>query len=103
MKRSLSKFDLLSIGMGCVIGWSWVIYGGYWGSKAGTLGAVLTFVITGILCTFVGLIYGELTSAFPRAGADVSIAYLGLGRKAAIVVCWCVLYNHEQASCQRIQ
>jgi len=91
LKKTLSKIDLLSIGIGAVIGWSWVVYGGYWSVVPGTLGGVGTFVIAALLCSLVGLIYAEVTSAFPRIGVDVSIAYIGLGRLASIIVCWCTL------------
>lgn len=92
MKKSMSKWDLLSIGVGAVIGWSWVIYGGYWGTTAGTIGGIITFILAAILCSFVGLVYAELTSAFPRNGVDVSAVYLGLGHTASVISCWCVLF-----------
>ena len=34
MVKSLSKWNLLSIGIGAVIGWSWVIYAGYAGRNS---------------------------------------------------------------------
>lgn len=39
-----------------------------------------------------GLVYAELTSAFPKIGVDVSITFLGLGQIPSIIVSWCVLY-----------
>ena len=92
MKKSMSKWDLLSIGVGAVIGWSWVIYGGYWGTTAGTVGAIITFLMAAILCSFVGLVYAELTSAFPRNGVDVSAVFLGMGRVPSVIACWCVMF-----------
>ena len=73
MVKSLSKWNLLSIGIGAVIGWSWVIYAGYWSVTPGTLGGILAFVVAALLCSLVGLVYAELTSAFPKIGVDVSI------------------------------
>ena len=92
MVKSLSKWNLLSIGIGAVIGWSWVIYAGYWSVTPGTLGGVLAFVVAALLCSLVGLVYAELTSAFPKIGVDVSITFMGLGQIPALIVSWCVLY-----------
>lgn len=92
MKKSMSKWDLLSVGVGAVIGWSWVIYGGYWGTMAGTIGGIITFVLAAVLCSFVGLVYAELTSAFPRNGVDVSAVYLGMGHIPSVISCWCVMF-----------
>lgn len=92
MKKSLSKWDLLSIGVGAVIGWSWVIYGGYWGTTAGTIGGIITFLLAAVLCSFIGMVYAELTSAFPRNGVDVSTVFLSMGRVPAVIACWCVMF-----------
>ncbi len=92
MVKSLSKWNLLSIGIGAVIGWSWVIYAGYWSVTPGTLSGILAFAVAALSCSLVGLVYAELTSAFPKIGVDVSITFLGLGQIPAIIVSWCVLY-----------
>lgn len=91
LQKSFSKWSVLSMGLGCVVGWSWIIYAGFWGSTPGTLGGILAFVIAGLLCSFIGLVYAELTSAFPRAGGDVVFVFEGLGDKAAILTGWCVM------------
>lgn len=83
LSRELNKWDLLAIGLGAVIGWSWVIYAGVWSTTAGSFGGVAAFVIGGILCSFVGLIYAELSSSMPRAGGDIVFTFEGLGQKFA--------------------
>lgn len=81
LQKSFDWKALLALGLGCVVGWSWVIYSGMWGSLGGTMGGVLAFVIVAILCSFVGLVYAELSSTYPKAGGEVifSIEALGLG------------------------
>lgn len=91
LKRTLSRWDLLAIGIGAVIGWSWIIYAGIWSSAGGTVGGLIGFAIAGVLCTFVGLAYAELTSAFPRAGGDVVFAYEGIGETAGIITAWAMI------------
>lgn len=85
LKKSLSTVDLLSIGIGAVIGWSWVIYAGPWSTFGGSFGGILAFVFGGIVCTFVGLAYAELSSAMPRAGGDMAFTFVGLGDRWAYV------------------
>lgn len=81
LKKSLSTVDLLSIGIGAVIGWSWVIYAGPWSTFGGSLGGIIAFIFGGIICSFVGLAYAELSSTMPRAGGDISFSFIGLGDK----------------------
>jgi len=83
LAKELSKWDLLSIGIGAVIGWSWVIYAGVWSTGAGSFGGVLAFIIGGVLCTFVGFAYAELSSSMPRAGGDIVFTFEGLGDRFA--------------------
>ena len=88
-KKSLSGLSILSIGLGCVVGWSWIIYAGLWGSTPGTLGGVLAFIIAGILCSFIGVVYAELTSIYPRAGGDAVFVFEGLGEIWSVIAGWC--------------
>lgn len=44
LKKSLSTMDLLAIGIGAVIGWSWVIYAGVWSTLGGSLGGIIAFI-----------------------------------------------------------
>lgn len=91
LKKTLSWQALLSMGLGAVVGWSWIIYAGFWSTGGGSLGGIIGFVITGILCSLVAMVYAELTSAYPRVGGDVVFTFEGLGDKFAIVSQWSLL------------
>lgn len=93
LKKVLNKWDLLTIGVGAVIGWSWVIYAGVWSTMPGSLGGVIAFLIGGILCSFVGLAYAELASSMPRAGGDIVYTFKGLGDRWAFIAGACVGYG----------
>ena len=90
-EKKLKARELVAIGLGAVVGWSWIVYGGLWSTVGGSLGGVLAFFITGLLCCLVGLVYAELTSAYPKAGGDIVFAFEGLGVKASLVTMWCML------------
>ncbi|MFP3470803.1 amino acid permease, partial [Micrococcus sp. SIMBA_144] len=68
LKKVLSKFDLLFLALGAMLGWGWVVLSGTWLTSAGSYGAVLAFAIGGFLVICVGLNYAELASAMPRVG-----------------------------------
>ena len=46
--RQLGRWDALAIGFGAMIGFGWVVLTGEWLVAAGTLGAVLAFVVGGV-------------------------------------------------------
>ncbi|MBU8918346.1 APC family permease [Bacillus sp. FJAT-29953] len=93
LKKSLSKWDLLTIGVGAAVGWTWVMYAGVWTSVPGSMGGVIAFLVGGILCSFVGLAYAELASAMPRAGGDIVYTFKGLGDRWAFFAGACVGYG----------
>ncbi|WP_423798585.1 APC family permease [Neobacillus sp. SAB-20_R2A] len=93
LKKLLSKWDLLTIGVGAAVGWTWVMYAGVWTSVPGSMGGVFAFLVGGILCSFVGLAYAELASAMPRAGGDIVYTFKGLGDRWAFFAGACVGYG----------
>ncbi|MDN5661248.1 MAG: amino acid permease, partial [Brevibacterium aurantiacum] len=63
--KALGSVDALIIGFGAMIGFGWVVLTGEWLSGAGTLGAILAFVVGGIIMCFVGTVYSEMVAAMP--------------------------------------
>jgi len=55
--KGLSGKALVAIGLRAIVGWSWVVYGGMWSTLGGSLGGIIGFAITGVLCSLVGLVY----------------------------------------------
>ena len=85
--KVLSKSDVFVLAFGAMIGWGWVVLSGEWIQTAGTLGAILAFVLGGIMVLFVGQAYAELTSAMPKCGGEKCILYLYLGYNTRIHIC----------------
>ncbi|MCH8302321.1 MAG: hypothetical protein IH912_06180, partial [Proteobacteria bacterium] len=46
--RVIRRRELLALAFGAMIGWSWVALTGNWIDRAGSLGAMLAFVLGGI-------------------------------------------------------
>ena len=88
LSRVLGRTDIIAIGFGTMVGWSWIMMAASWVSEAGILGTVTAFAIGGALILAIGSIYGELTAALPLAGGEFVYAYRALGSRFALVVGW---------------
>lgn len=89
-KNKLNRMDVFVLAFGAMIGWGWVVLSGEWIDTAGTLGAVLAFVLGGALVLFVGLVYAELASAMPTAEGVLLFSKTALGDRAAFVSSWSI-------------
>ena len=54
LKRSLSALNLISLGIGCIIGTGIFVLTGRAAANFAGPGIMISFVITGLLCAFVG-------------------------------------------------
>jgi APA family basic amino acid/polyamine antiporter len=83
LKRTLNKWNLLSLGIGCVVGAGiFVMVGEAAGALAGPA-VVLSFLLTAIACGLAGLCYAEMASVLPVSGSAYTYAYATLGEFAA--------------------
>ena len=57
------------------------------------MGGVLSFLIVAVLCSFVGLVYAELASAYPKAGGEVVFSIESMGLGAARIAQWMCLLS----------
>lgn len=92
--KVLNRFDVLFLAFGAMIGWGWVVLSGTWISSAGSLGAMLAFVVGGIMVIFVGLTYAELASAMPKVGGEHAYVWRGIGPKASFIASWAIALGY---------
>jgi APA family basic amino acid/polyamine antiporter len=92
--RVLGRRDVLAVAFGAMIGFGWVVLAGTWLQEAGSLGAILAFLIGGLLVLFVGLTYSELVSAMPKAGGEHNYAWRALGSRGAFVASWAIALGY---------
>ena len=93
-ERVLGKKDVFAIAFGAMIGWGWVVLAGSWIEKAGTLGAIISFVLGGVLVLFVGLTYAELTSAMPQCGGEQIFSLRALGPNFSYLCTWAIILSY---------
>jgi len=88
LKKVLHGRDLIALAFGAAIGWAWVVLSGEWLQAGGTLGAILGFVIGGVMVFFVGMTYAELCPAMPRCGGEHIFSMRALGFNWSFVCSW---------------
>lgn len=86
LRRTLTAFNLISLGIGCIIGTGIFVLTGRAAAEFAGPGIMVSFVITGVLCAFVALCYAELASMVPVSGSAYSYSYASMGEIAAWVM-----------------
>ncbi|KMY55605.1 amino acid permease [Bacillus sp. FJAT-27231] len=92
--KTLGNRDVLALAFGAMIGWGWVVTTGLWITEAGSLGAILAFILGGILVIFVGLTYAELASSLPLAGGEHVYSYKAMGRVPSFITTWAIVLGY---------
>ena len=92
--RVLGRRDVIALAFGAMIGWSWVVLTGTWITSAGTLGAILAFLVGGGAIAIVGLTYAELASALPYAGGEHVYSQRALGNTASFICTWAIILGY---------
>lgn len=92
--RVLGRWDILSLSFGAMVGWGWVVLTSEWILTAGVLGAMLAFLVGGVVVALVGLTYSELTSAMPKVGGEHVFSYRGLGLDASFACTWFIILGY---------
>ncbi len=86
LKRSLGKWNLLLLGVGCIIGAGIFVRTGSAAALHAGPAVLLSFVVAGIVCGFAGLCYAELSSTLPVSGSAYTYGYTTLGEFVAWIM-----------------
>ncbi|OOB79533.1 MAG: alcohol dehydrogenase [Epulopiscium sp. Nuni2H_MBin001] len=97
--KVFSKWDILMIAFGAMIGWGWVVSSGSWIATGGVIGAIIGFAIGGIMIFFVGLTYAELTSAMPQCGGEHVFSHKAMGPLGSFVCTWMIILGYVGVVC----
>ena len=86
LKRSLGKWNLLLLGVGCIIGAGIFVRTGSAAALHAGPAVLLSVVVAGIVCAFAGLCYAELSSTLPVSGSAYTYGYTTLGEFVAWIM-----------------
>lgn len=98
LKRTLSAANLVSLGIGCIIGAGIFVMTGQAAAEHAGPAIVISFVLAGLCCAFAGLCYAELASMLPVSGSAYSYAYASLGEIFAWIMGWLLLLEYGLAA-----
>jgi APA family basic amino acid/polyamine antiporter len=95
LKRALSAINLVTLGIGAIIGAGIFVLTGAAAAQYAGPAIVLSFVVGGIACAFAGLCYAEMASTVPIAGSAYTYAYATMGEFIAWVIGWDLILEYS--------
>lgn len=98
LKRTLGKWNLLSLGIGCIIGAGIFVMTGTASAQYAGPAIMLSFVVAGFACAFAGLCYAELASVLPISGSAYTYTYATLGEMLAWAMGWLLVLEYGLAA-----
>src|SRR5258707_4746485 len=88
LRRALGPAQLISIGIGSIIGTGIFVLTGTAAAHHGGPAILLSFVLAAIACVFAGLCYAEFASMIPVSGSAYTYGYATLGEFVAWIIGW---------------
>ncbi|MDX1917962.1 MAG: amino acid permease [Candidatus Caenarcaniphilales bacterium] len=98
LKRVLGPFDLVMMGVGCIVGVGIYILSGVAAANYAGPAVLISFMIAGAVCGVVGFAYAELASLFPSAGSAYTYSYHAFGKRVAWFLGWTLLLEYMVAA-----
>ncbi len=98
LKRTLGPLNLVSLGVGCIIGAGIFVLTGQAAALYAGPAVLISFVIAGLACMFAGLCYAELASTMPVPGSAYTYSYVTLGEVFAWTMGWLLLLEYGVAA-----
>jgi APA family basic amino acid/polyamine antiporter len=94
LKRALGPVNLITLGIGAIIGAGIFVLTGAAAAQYAGPAIVLSFVVAGFACVFAGLCYSEFASLIPIAGSAYTYGYATLGEIFAWIIGWDLILEY---------
>lgn len=99
LRRCLSAFDLILLGIGAVIGAGIFVLTGIAAATQAGPAIIISYLIAGVACSFAALSYAELASSIGGSGSAYGYAYVGLGELVAWIIGWDLILEYGIGAC----
>ncbi|HEY4554894.1 MAG TPA: amino acid permease, partial [Lysobacter sp.] len=86
LKRTLGPWNLVFLGIGCIIGAGIFVRTGNAAALHAGPAVLVSFLIAGAVCALAGLCYAELSSTLPVSGSAYTYSYTTIGEFAAWIM-----------------
>ena len=94
LKRALGRVNLVTLGIGAIIGAGIFVLTGSAASLYAGPAIMLSYVLAGTGCVFAGLCYAEFASMIPIAGSAYTYGYATLGELVAWIIGWDLILEY---------
>ena len=94
LKRALGPVNLITLGIGAIIGAGIFVLTGSAAAQYAGPAIVLSFILAGSGCVFAGLCYSEFASLIPIAGSAYTYGYATLGEIFAWIIGWDLILEY---------
>src|SRR5258707_15007109 len=98
LHRTLGPWQLISLGIGAIIGAGIFVITGHAAAAYAGPGVVFSFMIAGLGCLFAGLCYAEFASMIPVAGSAYTYTYATMGKFLAWIIGWNLVLEYMAAA-----
>jgi APA family basic amino acid/polyamine antiporter len=94
LRRALGPTNLISLGIGAIIGTGIFVLTGTASANHAGPAIVLSFTLAAVACVFAGLCYAEFASMIPVAGSAYTYGYATLGEFVAWIIGWDLILEY---------
>src|SRR5213079_49807 len=94
LKRALGPGNLISLGIGAIIGTGIFVLTGAASAQYAGPAIVFSFMLAAVGCVFAGLCYAEFASMIPIAGSAYTYGYATLGEVFAWIIGWDLILEY---------
>ncbi|HYR42921.1 MAG TPA: amino acid permease, partial [Terriglobia bacterium] len=94
LKRVLGPTNLISLGIGAIIGTGIFVLTGAAAANYAGPAIILSFILAGSGCVFAGLCYAEFAAMIPVAGSAYTYGYATLGEIFAWIIGWDLILEY---------
>ncbi len=94
LRRHLTAWNLVLLGVGCIIGAGIFVLTGSAAANYAGPSLVLSFLLSALGCAFAGLCYAELASMIPISGSAYTYGYATMGELVAWIIGWDLILEY---------
>src|SRR5262245_44517655 len=98
LKRALTTTNLVTLGIGAIIGAGIFVLTGQAAANYSGPAIVISFLAAGFACALAGLCYAEMAAMIPIAGSAYTYAYATMGEFVAWIIGWDLILEYSFAA-----
>ncbi|MDE1182351.1 amino acid permease [Paraburkholderia sp.] len=98
LSKTLGATSITAMGIGAIIGAGIFVLTGTAAAQYAGPSIILSFVLGGIACAFVGLCYSELAAMLPVCGSSYTYTYATLGEVFAWIIGWDLILEYAMGA-----